>query len=785
MELHADAERSSEVRRAATQGDVTRAQAGKLERPRMLITVVGCVSRHCRRSVTCGHGHAPVSTASEHCWQASPSPAELNNVSDALLQTWVASVVVDDAATTRVAPSPWLPFVTKLLLYRLHTIVWKRSREELDGWSKQRALAKLVAMLSGARIPTWADAEQPGQWMDSAVTAYCSTHKKHCAKESKVARRARVAGKDPPAPCPERLALEQELYHCKFGCTPARLPVRITPPGALARAVRFETCDFAAVNLALRAENSELRDAGTQEAQQLVAELEESQRDLNAAMGNVHDACAERDREADRATEERTARVVAELRAAALQAEGKEKDKVTKRQAGVKLELEGKLGKAHVETARHKRKAEQEEERGKLFQRRLAEALERKAKEPSRWSKKRHRERREENKELKRQAADKAQTSENRLWRAATAEEQLKATRQHLDHAHERIDELQEKVEASRVAEERREAVQAAVIAEWKGGPLLPYPWKLRKLIYGSLLMRTPPSAIGANIIEAAALFAPELQVAVPGEDRIRRMRQEATLLGETIACLRVASCKRVLSFGFDETTKMGEGLASVNIQIETQAGEICDEVMRGAFLIPGGTAEQVASSMESKLFARGRRLLQAAKVEYEKKNGGAGAWEAAGMPKPSKLGYHQLVKALIMSDMCNAARAAKQLIIEYAGDEMKRILGPQWEKLTKEQREDATRGYVGDCMQVCTLPRTSSLTPHPSSLLPPPLGAPATTGLGWRWQPLGGGWWVVGGGSSHTIPSSPVLCISACSCATPPLPVPFTARTALAEHST
>ena len=39
--------------------------------------------------------------------------------------------------------------------------------------------------------------------------------------------------------------------------------------------------------------------------------------------------------------------------------------------------------------------------------------------------------------------------------------------------------------------------------------------------------------------------------------DLMHRMRQELTILGETLSAYLLAGCKRVLSFGFDESTKL------------------------------------------------------------------------------------------------------------------------------------------------------------------------------------------------------------------------------------
>ena len=62
------------------------------------------------------------------------------------------------------------------------------------------------------------------------------------------------------------------------------------------------------------------------------------------------------------------------------------------------------------------------------------------------------------------------------------------------------------------------------------------------------------------------------------------------------MAAFRVAQAKRIVSFGWDESSKFGLGLLSSNTQIETADGETVDVVMRGASLTAGGTAEAIAS---------------------------------------------------------------------------------------------------------------------------------------------------------------------------------------------
>ena len=211
------------------------------------------------------------------------------------------------------------------------------------------------------------------------------------------------------------------------------------------------------------------------------------------------------------------------------------------------------------------------------------------------------------------------------------------------------------------------------------------FSWRTRVLFHRWLSRRIAPSAAILAYMDAAKHFAPEKKVRQP-------LRAETSILGEMISAMQVAWAKRVLSFGFDETTKKGDGLASTNTQIETEEGEILDVVLRGAFFIPGGCADQVARAMEEKLFSRGRKLIQKAKEVYERKNPGC-SWEG---PDPAQLGYHRLARSVIMSDTCTPARAAKRQIMEQAATAVEEDVGAAaWALLSVEEKAVKTATYA------------------------------------------------------------------------------------------
>ena len=224
-------------------------------------------------------------------------------------------------------------------------------------------------------------------------------------------------------------------------------------------------------------------------------------------------------------------------------------------------------------------------------------------------------------------------------------------------------------------------------------------PDTLRVLVWSQLGRRVAPTTVHANISDAIGALAPEEGITLPCERSINKMRGELTIASEAIAAFRVALCKRIVSFGWDESSKFGLGLLSSNTQIETHTGEIVDVVMRGATLTAGATAEAVAWSIDKKIFTHARRLLAEWRDAHEKRFG-AGSWAAAGGPAPGSLGLNRLTEnTLLMSDTCNAARKCKRLVAEAALASLKEKIGEAaWDALSEEERADKGKVYVGHC---------------------------------------------------------------------------------------
>ena len=227
--------------------------------------------------------------------------------------------------------------------------------------------------------------------------------------------------------------------------------------------------------------------------------------------------------------------------------------------------------------------------------------------------------------------------------------------------------------------------------------------YQLRVLKWAQLARRVPVGAIGQNINDVLRVIAPELNVVQATERQLQLMRTEVTIAGEALAAFRVALAKRILSFGFDESTKFGLGILSSNCQIEPHdnLGTTTDVILRGATLTAGGTSEAVAADIEKNIFQHARRLLIEWKAVHEAKFG-KDSWATAGGPDPESIGVHRLsAETLIMSDTCNAARKAKRLLCELAEAAGKQKIGDvAWDAMSEEERASKCTVYIGDCHQ-------------------------------------------------------------------------------------
>eukprot|EP00965_Chrysotila_dentata_P180203 5949755-Pleurochrysis_carterae.AAC.1 len=128
------------------------------------------------------------------------------------------------------------------------------------------------------------------------------------------------------------------------------------------------------------------------------------------------------------------------------------------------------------------------------------------------------------------------------------------------------------------------------------GGNALPIA--VRVLAYGQLARLNPPRAVGPNRVAVLQRAAPWHPCTKPSFDTVCKLRSVMIFVSEMLATRQVADLKRVVSFGFDESDQQVQiGMLSTNVPGEAANGRTIDIVMRGAFVIAGGTAEHVVDA--------------------------------------------------------------------------------------------------------------------------------------------------------------------------------------------
>ena len=597
--------------------------------------------------------------------------------------------------------------ITANVIGRVYSLVGKL--EQRGGLNHQAALARVINDLMHGNLSDVESLETCGN--DMWKTAVCRHGK--CVKKAKErVRKARTeAGR--LVNSTELAALHLAHYTCPWGATtndrrstPA--PVRTADPlAAEVLKLRREATSLLSANNELKQkadsskrdrERADIADATAADAleQLKVALVAAAAAAVEAAVELASDLVERAEGKAERAEgKAKAATATLEIQITARKAAMRKAAQAATDQRGAVAKAAGQVVAAYVEAERaaearlsleadfeaaverrlHQEKPQLREELEAEYAEQIAEAEEASVARKRREKAERRR----------------ALQSATRLTRAQAAEEQVEILQA-------QIETLREKVQGLAVEEEAasdEDAPSAEGLRDRSGRRIGKFDWTTRRLFHRWLARRTPPAQAGQNYMDAAKHFAPQQKTRQPSLEWIRALRAETTILGEACAALQVLCAKRIISFGFDESTKRGDGVASTNIQIETGSGEILDVVMRGAFVIPGGTAEQVSDAMESKLFAHGRKLLRRWKEIYEKMGG---TWP---FPDPSRLGYHQLGGALIMSDTCNAARAAKRLIMANAAAAIEADIGAAaWALLSVDEKTEKTRCYVGDCMQ-------------------------------------------------------------------------------------
>ena len=216
------------------------------------------------------------------------------------------------------------------------------------------------------------------------------------------------------------------------------------------------------------------------------------------------------------------------------------------------------------------------------------------------------------------------------------------------------------------------------------------------------LMRGVAPSTTTQNLQDAFSLLLPGARV--PGVTGVtaRQLRTVGTLASQTMAAYKFASALRILSFGWDESTKFGDGVFSCNAQVKYADGTVEDICLRGLSILPeGGTSKAVLAHIEERIFAHSRRLLTAWKEDYEKEHE-AGSWAGGGHPSPDRIGIHRLAEDTVLcTDTCNGARCTRRLLAEAVMDRVKEDVGlAKWEAMSEEQRDRKYKTYRGDCWQ-------------------------------------------------------------------------------------
>eukprot|EP00966_Prymnesium_polylepis_P125583 2903431-Prymnesium_polylepis.2 len=155
----------------------------------------------------------------------------------------------------------------------------------------------------------------------------------------------------------------------------------------------------------------------------------------------------------------------------------------------------------------------------------------------------------------------------------------------------------------------------------------------------------------------------PGAKTASPCTRSSQIQRGEVTLSGEAMAAWKFAKSKRVMTVGWDESTKFTNAVFAIYCQLEMFDGSIEEVCLRGMTILPdGGTSAAILAHIEQRIFAYSRAVLTYWKEEYEKENG-PGSWAAAGGADPENIGLHRLCEdTVLMSDTCHGARCTKRM---------------------------------------------------------------------------------------------------------------------------
>ena len=225
---------------------------------------------------------------------------------------------------------------------------------------------------------------------------------------------------------------------------------------------------------------------------------------------------------------------------------------------------------------------------------------------------------------------------------------------------------------------------------------------EIRVLKWAQEARGVAPSTVSANIADVLALIAPHLDIPMSCERQNRIIRGEVTLAGEAMAALKFAAAMRIMSFGWDESTKFGDAVFGCHFRITNKDGTIEDICLRGLSILPaGGTSAAILEHIEKRILGYSRRLLEKWQEKHEQKIG-KGSWAAAGMPSPENIGLHRLCEdTVLITDTCNGARCTKRMLMQAIMKVIEEKIGTEaWEAMSTEERNKKYKVFRCDCWQ-------------------------------------------------------------------------------------
>lgn len=458
-------------------------------------------------------------------------PGDLNRITEEVLSARIDAVICDPALNGGSDLRPWAPYITIELLRRLHNGVAAYSIGQRGGWSKQAALAKVVANVTGGRptprFASFRDFEYPGNAMETAINNYLKQLPVVRKAANASARKHRAKGRDPP-PFPRLVELQEKLYFCRYGC----MPLTIMQP-ALQQVTGDNRPPILKQSVPWRAHDPNVQYRSMQEeliqSKQLPQEAPILLRQLCRAVETVDRHDRARERAVQKAQQAEAAVKDQENRMNQIEAQCKEAKKALKRQqndsaaAMQKLEAKNKVLGAHV--ARAVFEAGNESQRAAATESRARAELDEAAKREESLRKAKARFAREAREAKAKMESNTFCTpsTDRASYRTAASQLRMMMERDELPFDdNERADPCFEEASrcyaaerdaalANRSVSEAAEAAEAALALKrqremptWRavrgmgaGRGAMKLEWGTRMIIYSLLSMMVPPSAIG------------------------------------------------------------------------------------------------------------------------------------------------------------------------------------------------------------------------------------------------------------------------------------------------